>query len=111
MVEKENNPIIEGMKKASMIKEAVASVALDKGQTQTFSEEDRKEPTLSEELIRLAKESSVKGFLPYSKTRDLLKEFIKRLKDGAEVNSVERGQFNSAYFDGWIDILVGDKLK
>ena len=37
------HPVLEGLKKSAMLKEAEASVALDKGQTQTFSKEDLKE--------------------------------------------------------------------
>ncbi len=52
-MEKEFNPIIEGMKKATIIKEAIASVELDKGQTQTITPE--KEFNLDEEIHKIEK--------------------------------------------------------
>ena len=48
----EKNPIIEGIKNAAMTKEAIASVELDRGQTQTFSEEDIKTEEESEEQTK-----------------------------------------------------------
>jgi len=39
-MKKISDSIFEGMKKAAIAKEAIASVELDKGQTQTFIEED-----------------------------------------------------------------------
>ena len=66
--------VIEGMKKAAIIKEAVASVALDKGQTQTFSKDDRKEPTLSE---KINDRNIFNGFIHWTD----VKECFKKLKE------------------------------
>ncbi len=72
-----------------------------------------KEFNLSEEMEEVYKqyvdENRTVGEL-FSWLIDINKEFIKKLKDGAEINSVERGQFNASYFESWIDLIAGDKL-
>jgi len=107
-------PIIEGIKKASMIKEAIASVELDKGQTQTFSEEPKKEFNLSEKITCLGMSKRNLGkVVPIStiKAEDV-KEFIRRLKEEIENDRefIDRHVLSKEKFYRFINKIFGDKL-
>jgi len=103
----ENNSIIEGMKKAAMIKEAIASIALDKGQTQTFSEEDRKEPTLSDKIIGFRSGSGVTGI--GCPVQDIKKCFKKLKEDLCLLSEIPPCE--ECLICKTINERAGDKLK
>lgn len=94
-MEKEFNPIIEGMKKACITKEAIASIELDKGQTQTFEEKEfnlsKKIDNLEKALICLLPSDYEKvDYKVLDDVRKAIKEFIQRTEKDMRNHKLSR---------------------